>query len=165
MVDLIGLVSAFGYFGVFLASLIGAASIFLPLPSFALVIAAGSQLDPLLVGIISGVGAGIGEMTAYGLGYGIHRVKKRLQKKKSRERTKWTHTLNRFFHHQLGFALIVIFAFTPLPDDIIGIYCGAIKYDVKKFFLAVLIGKIMLGLALAYGGFLGVELLDQFLQK
>lgn len=170
MVDLIGLVLAFGYLGVFLASLIGAASIFLPLPSFALVIAAGSQLDPFWVGIISGVGAAIGEMTAYGLGYGIHHVRKRLRKKKAKdkkrtEEKKWTSTFHRWFHHHLGFAMIVVFAFTPLPDDIIGIYCGAIRYDAKKFFLATLIGKIMLGLALAYGGFLGVELLDQYFKK
>ena len=75
MIDIVGLVHTFGYLGVFLASLIGSATIILPVPSFALVIAAGSQLDPLWVGIISGAGAAIGELTGYGLGYGIYHVK------------------------------------------------------------------------------------------
>lgn len=166
MMDFVALVSAFGYLGVFLASLIGSASILLPLPSFALVIAAGSQLDPFWVGILSGAGAAVGEMTGYGLGYGIHHVRKRFRKRKVRKEGRgWTRTFNDWFHHKLGFALILVFAFTPLPDDIIGIYCGAIKYDVRKFFLAVLIGKVMLGLALAYGGLLGFELLEFVFRK
>ena len=185
MIDIVGLVHTFGYLGVFLASLIGSATIILPVPSFALVIAAGSQLDPLWVGVISGTGAAIGELTGYGLGYGIYHVKnifgeasllrdsKKLrflrkfnQRKTKKDKKKlggWKKTFNHWFHNRrLGFALIVIFSFTPLPDDILGLFCGATKYDVKKFFLATLIGKIMLGLVLAYAGLLGLEFLERY---
>ncbi len=164
MIDLVALVNTFGYLGVFLGSLIGSASILLPVPSFALVIAAGSQLDPLWVGTLSGIGAAIGELTGYGLGYGIHHLRKKLKKrtKKQKEELKgWKKTFKNWFDNHMGFALILIFAFTPLPDDVIGIFCGAVKYDIKKFFIAVLIGKIMLGLVLAYGGLLGFELFER----
>ncbi|MBS3053201.1 MAG: VTT domain-containing protein [Candidatus Aenigmarchaeota archaeon] len=167
MIDIVGLVHTFGYLGVFLASLIGSATIILPVPSFALVIAAGSEL------------------TGYGLGYGIYHVKnifgeasllrdskklrflrkfnQRKTKKEKKELGGWKKTFNHWFHNRrLGFALIVIFSFTPLPDDILGLFCGATKYDVKKFFLATLIGKIMLGLVLAYAGLLGLEFLERY---
>lgn len=167
MIDIVGIVHTFGYLGVFLASLIGSASIILPVPSFALVIAAGSQFDPFWVGIISGVGAAIGELTGYGLGYGIYHVRKKFNQRKIRKEKKklggWKKAFNHWFHNRrLGFVLIVIFSFTPLPDDILGLFCGATKYDVKKFFLATLIGKIMLGLVLAYGGLLGLEFLERY---
>lgn len=164
MADVIALVSALGYFGVFLSSLIGAASIFLPLPSFALVIAACSQLDPFWCGTVSGFGAAIGEMTSYGLGFGIYHLHRKIRKGKgsSKKIAAWKKTFDKWFRHHMGFPLVVIFALTPLPDDIIGIFCGAVKYDFRKFFAAVLIGKILLGLALAYGGVFGVELLDRF---
>ncbi|MBI2232366.1 MAG: VTT domain-containing protein [Candidatus Aenigmarchaeota archaeon] len=164
MIDIAGLVHAFGYLGVFLASLIGSASIIFPVPSFALVIAAGSQFDPFWVGIISGAGAAIGELTGYGLGYGIYHLRNKFKKstKKQKEELKgWKKTFKNWFDNHMGFALIMIFAFTPLPDDVIGIFCGAVKYDIKKFFIAVLIGKIMLGLVLAYGGLLGFELFER----
>ena len=167
MIDIVGLVHTFGYLGVFLASLIGSATIILPVPSFALVIAAGSQLDPLWVGIISGAGAAMGELTGYGLGYGIYHARNKFNQRKTKKEKKelggWKKTFNHWFHNRrLGFALIVIFSFTPLPDDILGLFCGATKYDVKKFFLATLIGKIMLGLVLAYAGLLGLEFLERY---
>ncbi len=52
----------------------------------------------------------------------------------------------------------------PFPFDVIGILCGLIKYDVKKFFAAVFIGRFALYLALAYAGSMGIKIvLDYFL--
>ena len=56
-----------------------------------------------------------------------------------------------------AFLIIILFAITPLPDDVIGILCGVINYDVKKFFFASLTGKIVMNLFLAWGGFLGAQ--------
>ena len=52
-----------GYFGVFIISLLSAATIFFPAPGWAIVIAMGGVLDPLYVGLVAGIGAGIGETT------------------------------------------------------------------------------------------------------
>ena len=107
------------------------------------------------VGILAGAGAALGEMTGYGLGYGIHRARKRITKKGVSK--KWAGILKRWFHKKLGIVIIVLFAATPMPDDIIGIFCGLVRYDIRKFFVAMLIGKTLLGLALAYAGFYGVD--------
>ncbi len=154
---LVGLVISLGYLGVFLASLIGSASIFLPLPSFLIVTAAGTTLNPVLVGISAGLGAAIGELVGYAAGLGIIYGKRKIsgmQKKEGR----YPKLVRKWFAKKRGAAVIFIFAVTPLPDDIIGIVCGAIKYDVRKFFITTLAGKILLHIALAYAGLYGFEI-------
>ena len=56
-----------------------------------------------------------------------------------------------------AFSIVILFAMTPLPHDVIGILCGVINYNIKKFFLATLIGKVIMNLFIAWGGFLGVN--------
>jgi membrane protein DedA with SNARE-associated domain len=173
MVDfLLGLVYAFGYLGVFLGSLLGSATILLPVPSFILIFVAGSLLNPFAVGIIAGIGSAIGELTSYAVGRGLHYGKNKLSDKRKnkpkgreifRKNAKWIKRFNVWFHSKYGFVLIVIFAATPLPDDVLGLYCGAIKYNWKKFFAASLIGKIILSLLIAYAGYYGLEFLAGYL--
>lgn len=154
------LVNNFGYLGVFLSSLIGSATVILPLPSFAFVVAAGAVLNPFAVGVLSGLGAAIGELSGYGIGFVAQRTGKKF--KPLATQAGWIQRLRKWFQHKLGFLVIVVFAATPLPDDIIGIFCGLIRYDVKKFFAAALIGKTALGLFLAYSGFGFAHLLGFF---
>lgn len=150
------LISTYGYFGVFLVSMIGSASIFLPLPSTFVVFFSALFLDPLLLGIAGGLGAAIGELTGYGLGVGGRKIIQRKWKKDFRNAEK-------LFEKYDGFLIIAVFAATPLPDDIVGLVGGSIGYPVKKFFLATLIGKLVLHLILAYGGFYSVGwVLDVF---
>ncbi len=158
----LNLIHTFGYAGVFLASLIGSASVILPLPSFAFVFAAGSLLNPMAVGILAGIGAAIGELTGYGIGYGISYGIKYSRKRRKIEKirflhNKWFRLANDWAKKRSTFFIVLAFAVTPLPDDIIGIICGSIKYDVKKFFIATIIGKIILSLVLAYAGFYGID--------
>ena len=48
--------AAYGYPGVFLVSLLGNATVILPAPSLAAVFAMGAVLNPVLVGLVAGVG-------------------------------------------------------------------------------------------------------------
>jgi membrane protein DedA with SNARE-associated domain len=153
---LIGLVTTFGYAGVFFASLIGSASIILPVPAFFVVIFAGTVLNPLAVGIVAGIGSAIGEMTAYAAGYGGRVLVER------KKRYRKLNYVERMFKKYGGFAVVFVFAATPLPDDLIGLFCGAIKYDTKKFFIATLAGKIILSIFLAYAGFYGWSWASQY---
>jgi membrane protein DedA with SNARE-associated domain len=156
---LTGLVVTFGYLGIFIASLIGSASILFPVPIFVAVIAAGAFLNPVLVGIAAGAGSAIGEMTSYLLGLAGEKItihEKKMWKKYFVLAEKW-------FERHGGFAVIFIFAVTPLPFDIVGLFCGAIKYNIKKFFIANLIGKIIKNIILALVGFYGIGFLAGFL--
>ena len=82
MFDVTAFINTFGYFGVFLISMIGSGVGIIPLPSFVVVIAAGAILDPILVGLAAGFGAAVGELVAYVVGLGVLYGHSRLKKKK-----------------------------------------------------------------------------------
>lgn len=154
--EIFSLLSSYGYLGIFLISLIGSSSIILPLPSAFFVFFSAAYLDPFLLGLLAGLGSAIGELTGYGLGRGGRKLIKGKWKKKLAETEK-------LFQKYGGFLIIAVFAATPLPDDIVGILGGSMKYPAKKFFVATLIGKLVLHWILAYGGFFGITwVLDVF---
>ena len=148
----IELAQAWGYPGILLVNFIGAATIIFPLPAFAVVFLFGSILNPWLVGILAGIGATLGELTGYVLGKGGGYV---LKKKQSRY-SEWLERGKLWMGKYKAFPLIVLFAATPLPDDVLGILLGAMKYDLRKFLAAMLIGKTAMNIALALGGFYGI---------
>jgi membrane protein YqaA with SNARE-associated domain len=127
------------------------------LPLFVLIFFAGGLLNPFLVGVIAGIGSAIGELVAYAVGFGGRRVIDRKKVKlKKRGLGQWLRRGEAWMHKRGGFFVIFIFALTPLPDDVIGIICGSIKYDIKRFFIACALGKIILSLGLAYAGYYGL---------
>jgi membrane protein DedA with SNARE-associated domain len=144
------LVSNYGYLGIFLVSLIGSASILLPLPSSIFVFTSGAVLNPFLVGLSAAIGCAIGELTGFAIGTGGRKVMERKWKKQ-------IDSTERLFQKYGGFWIILLFAATPLPDDIVGIVAGTLKYPLKKYFIASFIGKLILNMLLAYGGFYGLS--------
>lgn len=142
--------SNLGYVGVFLISLIGSSTIIFPLPAASFVFMAAAFLNPLHLGLLAGLGAALGELVGYVFGFYGRKVSgKRFENELKKAK--------KMFEKYGGFVALIIFAATPLPDDIIGIIAGLLKYEVKKFFFAVLIGKILFHLVLAYGGYFGIN--------
>ncbi|RLI96943.1 MAG: hypothetical protein DRO96_01910 [Candidatus Aenigmatarchaeota archaeon] len=160
-------IRGFGYLGLFIVNFVGSASIMFPLPSFATVFTMGAVLDPLLVALFSALGAAGGEMIGYMLGFGIGKGIRRLVSKRAEKNDVKSKQLKtkiqiflqtrRWIKKYGAFMTIIIFAATPLPTDVIGLLSGAFKYDYKKFFLAVFVGKLILYLILAYSGFYGIH--------
>ena len=148
--DIFSQLANFSYVGVFLISLIGSSTVIFPLPAAVFVFMLAAFLNPLGVGIAAGMGAAIGELVGYVLGWGGRRITGKKFKKEF-ERA------NKMFEKYGGFLALVIFAMTPLPDDFVGIVAGFLKYEIKKFFIAVLLGKIIFHLILAYGGYFGIN--------
>jgi len=73
----------YGYFGIFGVSLLGAASVFFPVPDSAIIFAlAGSGLfNPLLITVAATIGGTVGEFSGYLLGFsGRKTIKKRYGK-------------------------------------------------------------------------------------
>ncbi len=138
-------IKIFSYPAIFFVSFFGTSTIFLPFPTYLLIFFSKELgLHPFLVGLSAGIGSAAGEFIGYGIGYGG----RKLIKKKS----KWLKIAEEWFKRN-GFITIFIFALTPLPDDIVGILGGIAKYDIKKFFIASLLGKTLLCLAISYLGY------------
>ena len=144
----------YGYFGVFLISLLGASSIFVPIPSTVVifVLGASQKFDPLLLGLFAGLGATIGEFSGYLIGYGGRRVIGEKYKKKM-------DVLMGLFK-RFGPVLIFIFALTPLPDDLIFIPLGVMRYSMLAAFIPALLGKFLSNLIVAYAGRLSLQVIS-----
>ncbi len=145
------MIVAWGYLGLFLVEIVGSMSIIFPAPAFIINFILGGTpgFNPWIVGVVAGAGSAIGEMTSYALGRGGREAVKRKYGRNLRRAHEWAEK------HGV-FPVIILFAATPLPFDIIGVLAGMIKYDFRRFFLATLIGKIIAGWALAWAGYYGM---------
>jgi len=141
----------YGYLGIFLISLLGATSVFVPIPSTVVIfILGGWQMngnwvfDPLLIAVFAGTGAAVGELSGYLIGLGGRRVIGDKYKKKM-------DILMRLFK-RFGPAVIFLFALTPLPDDLLFIPLGMMRYSLLAAFIPALLGKFVSNLIVAYAG-------------
>ena len=128
---------------VFLLSLLANATLVLPAPGWLIPIAAGSALNPLLVGLCAGTGQTLGELTGYAAGATGRIIVE------DRERYQWLSQLAQRY----GVWIFVVLGFVPNPlFDLAGIAAGALKIPVLKFLVATWVGKTARAILLAYGG-------------
>ena len=140
----------YGYFGIFVISMISSSSILVPVPGWILVAAMGAILNPVLVGIISGLGGTIGELTGYLLGYGGQ-----IAVKDSRLYARMIQWMKRW-----GGATIFGLALIPNPFfDVAGAAAGLLRYPVWKFIVYGAAGRIPKHIFFAYTGAWGMHFL------
>lgn len=149
---LLYLVTEYGYLGAFIGSVLGNITIALPIPYAFLVTALGTRLNPFILGLVSGLGATIGELSSYLVG----RAGRRALDPQQLSRL----DVVRRLLDKYGYLTIILFAATPLPDDLLLVPLGLIKYDLKTLVVSVWIGKTVLALALAYAGYYGSDYLS-----
>ena len=64
----------YGLFGLFVLSVLGNATIFLPVAVILSAFVGGAVFNPLIVAVVVSLGAAIGELTGYVAGYGAEEV-------------------------------------------------------------------------------------------
>ena len=149
-------ISAYGYLGVFLVSLLAATVLFVPIPSIPVVFLMGAILNPFLVGLMSGIGESMGEITGYTAGFSGREAldnKQRYTKIKGWMRRRGT---------------LVLFLFSAIPNlffKLVGVAAGAIRYPFWKFWLVVFAGKTIKGTAIALIGYWALRMLLQLIIK
>jgi membrane protein YqaA with SNARE-associated domain len=139
-----GLAYTFGYPGVFVLALLCNITFFLPAPLVVPIYAMGVTHNPILLGLFSGLGSTIGEFSSYYIGIGGSKI---INERYSKQVAITKRLLERH-----GAFLIFLFALTPLPDDLLLVTFGIIKYDLKKAFTAMLLGKILMNTIVSYAG-------------
>lgn len=138
--------SKYGYFGIFMANLVASSTLIVPLPGVATVFLGGSLWNPVLVGLVSGLGSMIGEIVGYLAGYGGRRVIADLNRKT------WLIHLEGFFRKN-GFLTIFLVSLIPNPFfDFIGLLSGALKYPMWKYMLANFMGRSIRNIVIAWTG-------------
>lgn len=125
---------SWGYVGAFIISLIASATVVLPAPGLAVIIAMSPALNPYVLGIVAGVGSAVGELTGYAAGAGggaLIPPERKAQFEQIRQLT-----IN------YGALILCLLAAIPFPlFDFAGIIAGALKMRVSRFLLAVAVGK------------------------
>lgn len=137
-----------GLLGVFLAMVIGNLTIVVILPTTVVpFLVAASGVDPFLVALASGIGAEIGELSGYVIGrWGS----KYLQRKEP----KAYELVRGIVEHRPRAVPLLLYTFSalPLPDDILFIPLGLIRYRFWKLFWPSVLGKITAGIFIGWGG-------------
>jgi uncharacterized membrane protein YdjX (TVP38/TMEM64 family) len=139
-----GFVRTYGYLGAFFVSIFGNFTILLPVPYALTIYALGATLNPPLLGVVCGLGATIGELSAYLLGMGGRKlIEERYRKRLESARM----LLERY-----GMLAIFLFCALPLPTDLVLIPLGMLRYSLRKAMVAAFLGKTVMCIAVAYAG-------------
>ena len=115
-------------------SLIASATVVLPAPGLAIIIAMSPALNPYLLGIVAGVGSAVGELTGYAAGAGGSALippERKAQFERMRQLT-------------VNYGALILFVLAAIPFplfDFAGMVAGALKMRVSRFLLAVAVGK------------------------
>lgn len=146
---------AYGYVGAFLISILGGATIIVPVPMLAVVFALGRVMEyTWLVGLANGLGETIGALTIYMTGYGggsalyyhthgrLHTAYERLMKLMERRGSLTLFLL----------AAILNPFFYPAA-----IAAGALRFGAKKYFIITFVGKTIKGMTVTYAGYWGLR--------
>ncbi len=145
---------AYGYWGIFLLTVIANATIILPAPGLALVYTFGGVFPPLGVGLVAGAGATLGELSGYLAGFSGQAV---IENRQLYDRLEgWM--------RRYGPLVIVALAFLPLPIfDLAGVAAGALKMPVQNFLFWCALGKAPKMLLIAYAGAYSLEWVTRFI--
>ena len=143
--------ASYGYVGLFLISVLGNATIILPVPTLVTAFLGGGVYNPLLVGIISAAGATIGELTGYLAGMGGQAIVE------NRE------VYDRFSHWMERYGLFALFILAAIPNpffDVAGIIAGMSHVRVTTFLVVTWGGKIVKFVIIALLGASSIGLLE-----
>ncbi len=161
---LLGISLLLGYLGAFIISAIGNATILFPFPYVGVAFILGGLrdevtmnfvFDPWVIGAVAGIGAMLGEMTGYFIGYGGGKLIDKNQ----------TGSFKRYIdsHPRATPFVVWLLAATPIPDDILIVPLGAARYSWWKVALSQLVGKTMFLMGIAWSGRFGLDFIGSIL--
>jgi len=146
------------YFGIFLISFIGALSIVFPFPYTGIIFFLGGYkergvyvFEPVWIAVVAGIGSAVGEFSGYLLGFG---GRKAISEKYKKRMDLLVRVFNKF-----GPVVIFLFALTPLPDDLLFIPLGVMRYSIVRVFVPAVIGKFCMNLIVAYSGRFSIQII------
>ncbi len=136
---------SYGLLGIFIINFLGNATIFLPAPAIASVIAGGSIYNPFAVAIIASLGAALGDMVGFAFGYSGKTILITSHN--------FLFNVSRDVFKSVGPFIIFIAALIPNPFfDAIGLLAGFVHYKPTKFFVIMLSARVTRNLILASFG-------------
>jgi len=148
-----------GYLGLAIVSFFGSLIPFVPIPSFVLVatMAVGEQFDIHILVLIAALTSTAAKQIIFYISYGGRKIISEKTKKRMKPFQKLV--------KRYGGSAAFVAAATPIPDDLVYIPLGLAKYNPKRFFVATLLGKIVLYYVIVLiSHYMGLSLLEPILQ-
>jgi membrane protein YqaA with SNARE-associated domain len=133
----------YSYPGIFLLSFLAYATVFLPAPGVAVVFTMGAVFNPLIVALVAGAGAALGELTGYLVGYSSQPVIER------------ANVYQRMVTWLTKYGSIAVLILSAIPNpffDLTGLAAGALKMPVLKFLIWTWAGETLKMLAFSFAG-------------
>ncbi len=142
----------YGYFGAFLISILGGATIIIPVPMLAVVFALGGVMKSTwLLGLVAGLGETVGALSIYMTGYGgaaaIYNHTRRGKLQSAYER------MMKIMERRGSIALFLLSAVLNPFFYPAAIAAGALRFGIRKYFIICWAGKTLKGLTVAYAGY------------
>jgi membrane protein DedA with SNARE-associated domain len=165
--DSVEQMTGYGYFGGFVVSALGAATLLVPVPMLAVQFTLGgllppwfgpSILAPIFVGLVCSFGEALGALTIYATGYsgGQPLANARPGRRPGRIQ-RWYQSLLRLVEKRGGLILFVLSAVMNPFFYLTGLACGATRFGLRRFFMIEFAGKFIKCTAIAYAGYFGVK--------
>ena len=148
-----------GYLGLTIVSFFGSLIPFVPIPSFVLLatMAVGDQFDIHVLALSAALAATVAKQIIFYVSYGGRKIISEKTKKRMKPFQKLV--------KRYGGSAAFVAAATPIPDDLVYIPLGLAKYNPKRFFVATLLGKIILYYVIVLiSHYTGLSLLEPMLQ-
>jgi membrane protein YqaA with SNARE-associated domain len=147
----------YGYIGAFFISILGGATVIIPVPMLAIVFALGSVMQyPWLVALSAALGELIGALTIYMTGQGAGRAISSSGSKHGRIQRAYDKMLNLMVRRGALTLFIVTSVVNPFFYPA-AFAAGALRFGLKRYIPIVLAGKIIKSFTVVYAGYFGLK--------
>ena len=160
LLEFLPIPAGIGYLSLVLVSFFGSLIPFVPIPSFLLLVtmSVGEQFDIHVLAILAALASAGAKQIIFYASYGGRKI---ISEKTKKRMLPFQKLVKRY-----GASAAFIAAATPIPDDIVYVPLGLAKYDPKKFFVATLLGKLVLCYVLVLiSHYMGLSLLEPILEN
>jgi len=148
--DRIEELTAYGYLGAFVISIIFNATVILPAGNIVILSALGATLpSAVVVGLVGGAGAAIGEITGYIAGYSGRGLAER----------SGIYSRVEDWVKRWGSVTIFVLSLAPFIFDLAGIAAGALRFPLWKFILLCWLGRTILYVVVVVLAVMGLKIL------
>ncbi len=142
-----------GILGIFIVAFLSNILPYLTVPYLVIIslyaASTGNAIDKIAIGLAGGIGAGLGKTILF---FFIRTGRKLISTEKREQLTKFADMFQRGI-----FLALLLFAATPLPDDVFYIPLSVTGYSILRFFIAVTLGKtVITGMSVAFGSSLSI---------
>jgi len=153
--DALRALKGFGYVGAFGISILGGATIVIPVPMLAVVFALGKVMEHTwLVGISAALGELVGALTIYMTGHGAGRAIS--SSKHGRIQSAYERML-RLMERRGPLTLFIVASVVNPFFYPAALAAGALRFGLKKYILIVLAGKLIKCMTVVYAGYFGLK--------